>query len=191
VAYAFSSLFKLTNIKLRVHTQQYCYVFPRKLTPWRDSNPVLMLLRRMRYSLSHDVIGFWNIFAENEVFFSQNTHSYCHWCLWLVSRWDLLCKYLLCKYLNCFLDQAWQYVPRWVPWPCDCSAMWRQSVLEDALKLPEKNSSTVNLPWVKADTKKHFRKSRKDIQVCLKPVFFVKVWQTEYFTPCTLQNKAF
>jgi hypothetical protein len=46
----------LTNhMKLICYTQQHCYVFPKILyvVPWRDSNPDLLSLKRMRCPLRH------------------------------------------------------------------------------------------------------------------------------------------
>jgi hypothetical protein len=56
----FISLFQYTNNACYVnYTKQQCTVFPKIPKPWRDSNPGLLFLRRIRCPLRHDVKGLY------------------------------------------------------------------------------------------------------------------------------------
>jgi hypothetical protein len=61
----FIFFYKTQTMLIKSITQQHCYVFPKNLTPWRDSNPGLLLLRRMRCPMRHATLA-WRHLSMNE-----------------------------------------------------------------------------------------------------------------------------
>jgi hypothetical protein len=76
-ANAFFSLFKHINKAYKVnYTQQQCYDFPKKLIPWRDSNPSLMFLL---YSLPKPSVRVLYTYIHTCI--HTYIHTYIHTCL--------------------------------------------------------------------------------------------------------------